>query len=335
MEKEFKKILNKIINFLDRNFTFIVAYFVIVFVLLVKLPVYIDIPGKGVALDSIVEVKGKKTDDDFYMGHVTQIRGTIPTYIMALFNDNWDIVKEEDESVVDRDSYLKINKLLYEESIQNATLFAYEQAGLRAFVKSSELTVADISSMAKTTLEVGDVITSINNIKVDELADVGPIIGDLKVGDKIIMSILRENKPLIKEAVLIDVDGTPRIGIVPFSKKDYETVPKLKMIPDSHLGGPSGGVMLSLSIYYALTDQEIDYKVYGTGQIDELGNVSSIGGLKYKLAGAYDKGAKVFFVPNGENYKEALNLKEKNNYKMSIVGISNVKEAIDYLKTSH
>ena len=92
--------------------------------------------------------------------------------------------------------------------------------------------------------------------------------------------------------------------------------------------------MTSLAIYNALTSEDITngHIIVGTGTIDSDGNVGSVGGVKYKLAGAIKNKAKIFIVPNGENYKEAIELKEKNNYDIEIVGVSTFKEAVDYLK---
>ena len=56
--------------------------------------------------------------------------------------------------------------------------------------------------------------------------------------------------------------------------------------------------------------------------------IGSIGGVKFKLAGAVSKKADVFLVPAGENYKEAIKYKKKNNYDIKIIGVSNLEEAI-------
>ena len=73
-------------------------------------------------------------------------------------------------------------------------------------------------------------------------------------------------------------------------------------------------------------------KISGTGAIDINGDVSSIGGVKYKLRGAVKNKADVFLVPAGENYEEAIKLQKKYNYDIDIVSISNFDEAVKYLK---
>ena len=94
--------------------------------------------------------------------------------------------------------------------------------------------------------------------------------------------------------------------------------------------------MMALSIYGNLTNQDLTNgkTIVGTGTIDIDGNVGSIGGVKYKLIGAVKNKADIFIVPNGENYDEAIKIKKEKNYKIKIIGVSTLKEAINELKTN-
>ena len=71
--------------------------------------------------------------------------------------------------------------------------------------------------------------------------------------------------------------------------------------------------------------------IVGTGTIDINGNVGPIGGVKYKLKGAVKNKAEIFIVPNGENYEEAIKLKKENNYKIDIIGVNTIDDALNYL----
>ena len=92
--------------------------------------------------------------------------------------------------------------------------------------------------------------------------------------------------------------------------------------------------MIALTIYNKLTDEDITggKKIVGTGTIDTLGNVGEIGGIKHKLMAASRKKADVVFVPK-DNYKEAKQLKEKEEYDFELVSISTFDDAVDYLNT--
>ena len=91
--------------------------------------------------------------------------------------------------------------------------------------------------------------------------------------------------------------------------------------------------MLSLEIYNQLIVDDIThgYKIAGTGTIDEDGKIGTIGGVKYKLKGAEEDKAKVFFVPSG-NYDEAIKEKGNHNYKIEVVKVETIDDAINYMK---
>jgi len=89
-----------------------------------------------------------------------------------------------------------------------------------------------------------------------------------------------------------------------------------------------------LAIYNRLITEDLTSGkvIVGTGTIDSDGNVGPIGGVKYKLKGAEKEGAAIFFVPSGDNYEEALKEKKKHKYKIEVVEVKTLKDAIEYLK---
>ena len=73
------------------------------------------------------------------------------------------------------------------------------------------------------------------------------------------------------------------------------------------IGGPSAGMMFSLSIYTQIADPTLRNGriIAGTGSIDRDGNVGDIGGIDKKVVAAAKKGATVFFAPNNPVTEEA------------------------------
>ncbi|WP_337998789.1 PDZ domain-containing protein [Gordonia neofelifaecis] len=67
------------------------------------------------------------------------------------------------------------------------------------------------------------------------------------------------------------------------------------------IGGPSAGLMLTLSVIDHMTPGDLSHGefVAGTGTIDPSGKVGSIGGIPHKIKAARDAGATVFLVPSG------------------------------------
>ena len=90
---------------------------------------------------------------------------------------------------------------------------------------------------------------------------------------------------------------------------------------------------MTLAIYDALMEEDFTKgkTIVGTGTIDEYGNVGSIAGVKYKIIGASEEGADIFFVPIGENYEEAIKVKKEKKLKINIVPVSTFDDALEYL----
>ena len=91
--------------------------------------------------------------------------------------------------------------------------------------------------------------------------------------------------------------------------------------------------MCALEIYNKVTKDDLTKGkvIAGTGTIDDHGNVGAISGVKYKIRGAAKKKAKVFIVPS-ENYKEAKEEIEKNNYDIILIEADNLHDVIEALK---
>ena len=146
--------------------------------------------------------------------------------------------------------------------------------------------------------------------------------------------IIDNKKEYDREAKVIELDDSKKIGLIIDEVITYKTSKNIKFNFKNSEGGPSGGFMMSLALYDYLIEEDLSkgLKISGTGTIDIDGNVGTIGGVKYKLKGAVTNNSDIFFVPSGENYEEAIKLKEKYNYKIDIVGVSTLDDAIKYLE---
>ena len=130
------------------------------------------------------------------------------------------------------------------------------------------------------------------------------------------------------------MDNTLKIGIAFKTNYEYKTeIPVTVKMKDNE-SGSSGGLMMSLAIYNALTDNDITngLNIVGTGTISSDGVVGEIGGVKYKVLAAEKKKADIFLCPEA-NYEEALNVKKRRKLDVEIVKVKTLEEAINYLKS--
>ena len=323
-------------NFLKKN-KFIIFLIILTIIFTIKLPYIIDIPGGYINVTKRISLEGAyDSEGSFNMAYVSELDATIPTLFVAFLNPNWDISKNEDillenETVED---VLFRNKLALKEANNNAIMVAYKELGYEYNVKNQNFYVVYLDKDSKSNLKVGDEIIEVDQKKITSKEEISEIISEKNIGDEIEVKVINENKEYKRTATVSNINDSKAIGIVVYEILELETDPKITIKTNSSESGPSGGLMTSLAIYNALTSEDITggHTIVGTGTIDSDGNVGSIGGVKYKLAGAIKNKAKIFIVPNGENYKEALELKEKNNYDIEIVGVSTFKEVVDYLK---
>lgn len=330
--------MKSIFKFLKENYLFLIIYVVIFLALIVKLPYYIDAPGGLINVaDRISIEEGYSSTGSFNLAYVSEYEATLPMLFLSLFKKDWDVYPKKDNSVLDNyDDVLVRDRLWMKASYANATILAYEQAEKEIKITDRELFVLHIYEEAQTDLKLGDELCSVDGIEIHSREDLSNAISKKEVGEEISITVLHDGKEHIRTAKIIEIQGIKIIGIIPYEIRNYEAKPPIKIYYGDSESGPSGGLMVTLAIYNALVEEDITggKKIVGTGTIDSDGNVGEIGGVEYKLKGAVSKKADIFFVPAGENYEEAMSIKENKKYSITIVPVATFEEALEYLKAN-
>ena len=324
-------------NFIKNNYKFLIALVIILLIFWVPLPYYIDAPGGLTNLNKKVSINGKKIDGSYNLTYVSEYKASIPLIVYSWFNKDYDIYKKED-ILLDNESdseYYKRDRLFLEESVSNAVISAYSLAGKKVDKSNNYLYVGYILDNSNTDLQVGDSIISIDGVKVNTKEEVNKLLSKKNINDKISIRVKNNNKEYTRYAYLKKEKDKIIIGIIPIEVFDYKVNPKVDIKTSASESGGSGGLMLALTIYDLLVDKNLSKGriIAGTGTIDSNGNVGEIGGIKYKIKGAVKDKAEVFFVPK-DNYKEAKKLVDKRGYKIKIVKVNTLKDAVEYLKMS-
>ncbi len=98
--------------------------------------------------------------------------------------------------------------------------------------------------------------------------------------------------------------------------------------------GPSGGLMQTIAVYNAITNDDITKGkiIMGTGGITLNGDVTAIGGEQQKVVTANLYFGNVFFVPK-ENYESAKEMFDKlKDCTMELVSVETFNDALEYLE---
>lgn len=307
-------------------------YFAITF----ELPYVIYTPGGHINMSE--RVSGDNTyqeDGSLSMTYVSLIKGTIPFVALSWVIPNWDLVATDNITYdgVDYEDTVEIDKIYMREAISNAEYVAYIKANIDFEEKYIHNTVTYVSSDAKTNLKYGDEIVNIDGIAYTSLDEFQEYVSTKAVGDEISIEYKRDGKTRVDKVTLIEIDGEPKVGISIASISDYETPYNISVETKASESGPSGGFITALEIYNKITEEDITRgkTIMGTGTISKDGTVGEIGGVKYKLLGAYSDGAEVFICPK-ENYEEALKVKNEENMDIILIGVSSFDEGIEKLK---
>ena len=327
--KEFMKEYYKTIIFL------IVCYFVFTF----PLPYYIYAGGGTIDINDRVEIKNSETSSgSLNFAYVKELEGNVASFILGNIIPSYDIEKKDNVSLNEDESNEDImfrNRIYLENANQTAIMLAYKKAEKKVSIKSKHFYVIYVEDKVEDGLRVGDELLKVNGKDIENVEDYTNEIQIHEVGEKIKVTVKREDKEVDVKATVKEGEDYKVTGISVSTIYEYKTNPKVKLNFKDSEGGPSGGLMLTLAIYDKLTKGDLTngLTIVGTGTISSDGTVGEIGGVKYKLNGAIKADADIFLVPKGDNYKEALKEKEKHDYDIEIKAIGTFDEATSYLES--
>lgn len=329
----------KIMDFIKENLKSIIIAVVLYIIFIIPVNYYI-ITGGGIMPvgNRIVVISSNKVKGSFNLAYVTEARGNVATYLLSYVMPNWKRVKVSNYTYDDSENAKDINfrsniDLLNVSSY--AIKNAYKESSNNYILLNTDIYVYYVSPDKNIKFKVGDKVLKVNNQNINDVEEYKSIINNYHEGDRVKVVVERNNREKELDVSIYKEKNTLLTGIYIKEVNTYKTYPKVKIKFKKSESGPSGGLIEALDIYNKLTKKDITkgMKIAGTGEIDNEGNVLSIGEVKYKLLGAAKSRADIFIVPNGDNYKTCLKVKKKNKLKIKIIGVSTFREAIEKLNS--
>lgn len=297
-----------------------------------KLPYYINTPGGTIDITDRIELDNKKKENNgtLNMLYVKEYKATIPTYILSYIIKDWDIEKIEEQKIGKEniEDIEKRNKIMLKNSLNNAIYNAYKEAGKKIEIKDKKNIIIAVKDNKE--LKTGDIIEEINNNKINNIYEIKENLKSTKANNKINIKIKRDNQ---KKEITTSLNNNKELGIVVLTDFNYKIDDDIKIKFKKNESGASGGLMMALTIYNAITNEDIikGKNIAGTGTIDINGNIGEIDGIKYKIMGAEKNNINTILLPV-ENYKEAQKIVKEKNYNIKLVPVKTFSEAINYLK---
>lgn len=295
------------------KFLFIVLFILFIFTVVIttyRLDYVAYIPGSTDKVGKVVEVDTPNKSDNYYSTSVLYL-DRITIFQKFFFKNIKDgLVYKMPKNMTSEKDRLQ-GEIEHNSAIYTSIISAYNKAGVDLDYKFIGMYVYDTTSNK---ISIGDVVLG------DSYED---CVNNVKNGE---FDILTNNE---KEKVKLDTDDKVLLEY-PYYEINEDKIKVYK----SNDGGPSAGLMQALKLYDDLISDNLatNYKVAGTGTIDEYGNVGAIGCVGIKLYTAVYNKCDIFFIPE-DNRAEAEETLKKLKTKMKIVYVETLDQAVDYLRS--
>jgi PDZ domain-containing protein len=225
---------------------------------------------------------------------------------------------------------------MLDESEATAIVEGLRLAGYDAKIEGRGARVVSIlpDSLAKGVLQPGDVIIGLNGRPIRTTSELTNQLRAQDAHATVPLQIERDGRKLDVSVPLMPPskpDQPPHIGITVESAGYSINLPfPVQIVPQKISGGPSAGLMFTLTVYNMVTPEDLTggRKIAGTGTISLDGTVGPIGGVQQKVAGAEIAGAEYFLSPP-ENYEAARAVAQH----IKVVKVATAEQAIQFLRS--
>ncbi len=315
-------------------FVFLITPFITILVFRTNYTIILK--GDTIKFESVVEIDTKNEEKGSFstiyvinMEHSTAFQNALITGIETV--ESYQI-SYGSTHINDFES-MTASKIQYYSSIDTSMILAYEEAKkedsniyIDYKFASYDVTYYDRES----NLRIGDKIIGVGDVDNSNIQALAIAVNSMKIGD--IIHIIRNGN---KE----DISFNGKYFYA-YSRYDinYETINPKAKFSDNMIGGPSGGLLQTLSIYNRLTNVDLTHglKIAGTGTISRNGKVGAIGGIKEKIPTAIDDNIDIFFCVS-DNYDDAYKAYKSlpNSAKMKLIRVETFYDCLNYLKEGY
>ncbi|MCX5971132.1 MAG: PDZ domain-containing protein [Coprothermobacterota bacterium] len=301
----------------------------------------LEMPGLVLAVEPMIIVDPSHSQEK--AGHflLTSVINQTPILLgqrlLAIWDPSVRIIPPE--QVVPPDTtpqqMMEVNFQALEESQLNATLVAFHLAGYEASLTGDGAGVRAVlpESPATGRLQAGDIITGLDGQPIATVEDLLAGLRTHSPSSAVSLTVLRGQGSVNIQTGLLpgsEPGDPPRIGILAQTAGlRVETPFPVSIRPQKIVGGPSAGLIFTLTLYNRISVEDLTRgrTIAGTGTIDAEGKVGPIGGVEQKVVAAERAGASDFLCPS-ENFADARMVAQG----IRIWAVQTAQEAIDLLR---
>jgi Lon-like protease len=201
--------------------------------------------------------------------------------------------EEQDSAEIDKE-----NAALMDRSKEAASVVALREVGYEIEPSGVEVTQVVAGTPADGKLQAGDRLLEADGRAIASTEEVRAAITRHKIGERVAFRIDRDDTEKNVSVQVQEADGQPRVGIL--LRDLFPDLPvKVSIETQNNIGGPSAGLMFTLSIIDKLTPEDLTEgkRIAGTGEIALDGGVLPVGGVAEKLIAVRRLGVTTFLIP--------------------------------------
>lgn len=315
-------------------------------------------PGLAVSTDTFVErtqvnsseIGNTEQQGQFLLTAVLMEAPNIWTSLLSIFNANKTVMLKANVMQGNTiEQYSQRATTMMQGSYDYALEAAYRYLNIEYINEPTALYVNDAGALSKANnrLESGDQIVGIYEddilVAIRSVEELESYLLDQSTLEQLNVEVNRMDK---KQTIALTLKNAPanatgdawvagRLNVNSFNQlRHIEPVDKQYEVTmnESVIGGPSAGLVLTLTIIDKLTHGDLTQglRIAATGTINGAGEVGAIGGIKQKVVSTSKEGAVLFIVPKG-NAAEASKKGEALHSKMDIAGVESLEEAIQVI----
>jgi PDZ domain-containing protein len=306
------------------------AYLYVLFVAIAPTNYNVTAPGGLTQIESSFVIEDHEMPDQFFSIYVYSYDPITSFQYMVLQNNDQFIlrkptIREQENTIIDEYRQGQISKSVsYQIALIKAYTMAQEQDDTIVMDYGFEgLYIYDFPKRLEE-VSIGDIVKEING---ESYADYEPNAFFNLSSHQQATYLIEKADGTEYELIYNQIAGDVSFWFYP-KYEIYEANPTYELPGlNSTVGGPSGGMLQTLSIYVSLLKLNIpDIKISGTGTINTDGIIGRIGGIRQKIYTAEFNKVDVFFIPASH-----LSEIEGIDYSFIIVPVETIEEAANWL----
>jgi PDZ domain-containing protein len=294
-------------------------------------------PGSATSIDELVTLGTPTTPIDGAYDLLT-IRVATPSLGEALLiwaDGDRDLTPRSEAipSDVPQDVYRELQLAQFSRSFRTAVGVGARAAGFDATVRTRPVVFQVLTGgPSDGLLDVGDVLRALDGQPIESAEELIELLRARTEPGEIVLEVQRsgESRDVTVTTELLPGLEQPGIGIVVDTIAEEVELPFDAELAETNIGGPSAGMMIALTTYDLLSEEDLagGRTIAGTGTIDGDGRVGRIGGISEKVVAAQRAAVDLLLVP--ESQLDAALADADGSVR--IVGVATLDEAIAALR---